>query len=392
MAAPTPRRVLIRADGGSRGNPGPAAYGAVLEDADTGTVLAETAEAIGQATNNVAEYRGLIAGLELARQYAPGAAVEVRLDSKLIIEQMAGRWKVKHPDMRPLALRARALVPSDTRWTWVPREDNSHADRLLNAALDAATGRSRRSVPPAFDRQVAPAAAVSDGAETGLAETDPPAARQLSRLAGWRTDPGSPTTLLLLRHGETAHTAARLFSGSGGDDPALTDEGRAQAMAAAAWLAARGDIDALVSSPLRRTRETAAAVADALALQLGVDSGMAEADFGSWDAKSFTEVQERWPSELEAWLGSTDVAPPGGESFAQVSRRVRSSRDRLLRDHAGKTVVVVTHVTPIKLLVRGVLDAPLQSIYRMELPPASLTELRWYADGTPSLRQFAVRP
>lgn len=178
----------------------------------------------------------------------------------------------------------------------------------------------------------------------------------------------------------------------GGDDPGLTELGQAQAAAAAGWLAARGGIDALVCSPLRRTRQTAAAVADRLELQPSVDGGIAEADFGEWDAKSFADVQERWPNELAAWWGSTDVAPPGGESLAQVSRRVRQARDRLLRDHAGKTVVVVTHVTPIKLLVRGVLDAPMQSIYRMELPPASLTEVRWYADGTPSLRQFALRP
>jgi probable phosphoglycerate mutase len=263
----------------------------------------------------------------------------------------------------------------------VPRAENDHADRLLNAAFDAASGRrtTRAALPAGADA-------------VGAAETDPPATEQLGRLAGWNTDLGTPTTLLLLRHGETPHTTARLFSGSGGDDPGLTEEGKTQAAAAADWLATRSGIDALVCSPLRRTRETAAVVADRLALQPSVDGGFAEADFGAWDAKSFAEVQERWPSELSAWLGSVDVAPPGGESFAQVSRRVRQARDRLLQSHVGQQVLVVTHVTPIKLLVRSVLDAPLASIYRMELPPASVTELRWYADGTPSLRQFAVRP
>ncbi|MGZ6804643.1 MAG: reverse transcriptase-like protein, partial [Nocardioidaceae bacterium] len=106
MAA-APRAVRIEADGGSRGNPGPAAYGAVLFDVDTGEVIADRAERIGVATNNVAEYRGLIAGLELYHEHAEGARLEVRMDSKLVIEQMTGRWKIKHPDMRPLATQAK---------------------------------------------------------------------------------------------------------------------------------------------------------------------------------------------------------------------------------------------------------------------------------------------
>jgi ribonuclease HI len=134
------RAVTIEADGGSRGNPGNAAYGAVLKDAASGTVLAERAERIGVATNNVAEYRGLIAGLELYREHADGAELEVRMDSKLVVEQMAGRWKVKHPAMRPLALEANRLAPAGTRWTWVPREQNRHADRLANLALDGPEG------------------------------------------------------------------------------------------------------------------------------------------------------------------------------------------------------------------------------------------------------------
>jgi len=133
--------VVIEADGGSRGNPGPAAYGAVLRDAATGEVIAERAECIGVATNNVAEYRGLIAGLELYAEHTPDADLEVRLDSKLVIEQMSGRWKVKHPDMRPLATTAHHLAPFGTRFTWVPREQNKHADRILNEALDAAAGK-----------------------------------------------------------------------------------------------------------------------------------------------------------------------------------------------------------------------------------------------------------
>lgn len=130
------RLLIVEADGGSRGNPGPAAYGAVVRDPQTSRVLAAEGLPIGRATNNVAEYRGLIAGLEMARELDPGAALEVRMDSKLVIEQMAGRWKIKHPDMKPLALQAARLRPASVTWTWVPREDNKAADALVNRALD----------------------------------------------------------------------------------------------------------------------------------------------------------------------------------------------------------------------------------------------------------------
>ena len=130
------RRLIVEADGGSRGNPGPAAYGALVRDARTTKVLATEGLPIGRATNNVAEYRGLIAGLEMARELDPTAALDVRMDSKLVIEQMAGRWKVKHADMKTLALAAARLRPATVIWTWVPRELNKAADALVNRALD----------------------------------------------------------------------------------------------------------------------------------------------------------------------------------------------------------------------------------------------------------------
>jgi len=131
-----PTSLIVRSDGGSRGNPGQAAYGALVYDAASGAVLNREGRALGVASNNVAEYRGLIAGLEMARAINPDAAVEVRMDSKLVIEQMAGRWKIKHPDMKPLAVQARGLVPASITWTWVPRSENSAADALVNGALD----------------------------------------------------------------------------------------------------------------------------------------------------------------------------------------------------------------------------------------------------------------
>jgi probable phosphoglycerate mutase len=380
-------RVIVEADGGSRGNPGPAAYGALLRDADSGRVLARRAQRIGIATNNVAEYRGLIAGLELVREHAPNARVEVRMDSKLVIEQMAGRWKIKHPDMKPLALEANRLVPPGVVWTWVPRERNQAADALLNAALDgtreaATAGHLREPDEPAEPAEP------SQPHQPASADV-----RLRNPLLGWR-DPveNPPTRLILLRHGVTASTQGRLFSGSGGSDPGLADDGRAQAERAASWIARRGGVDAVVTSPLRRARETADVVAGALGLEIGLVEDLAEAAFGSWDGLGFAEVDRRWPEELGAWLEDPTVAPPGGESYADVSARAANALDQLLTAHTGQTVLAVSHVTPIKMLVRLALDAPVHVVYRLQVAPGSLTTLAWWSDGAPALQQFSVVP
>jgi ribonuclease H / adenosylcobalamin/alpha-ribazole phosphatase len=374
MAA-RPTSVVVEADGGSRGNPGEAAYGAVLKDATTGAVIAERAEHIGIATNNVAEYRGLIAGLELYNEHAHGADLEVRMDSKLVIEQMSGNWKIKHPDMKPLAMAANRLAPVGTTWTWIPRERNKHADALLNEALDSAAGRPSKS---------------TRAAEILVEEQPAPQARTV----GWSKDLGAPTTLVLVRHGATDHTNEKRFSGRGGHDPSLNADGLAQVRAVADWLAPLADeIDVVLSSPLRRTRETAEIIAERLAHRVEVEEGLAEAAFGTWEGLTFHEVQQAYPDDLDAWLGSLDVAPgQHGDSFEEMDRRVRRTRDRLLGGYAGQAVLAVTHVTPIKLLVRMALGAPLDAVYRMELAPASVTVISWFEDGTASLRMFNARP
>ncbi len=139
------RRLTVEADGGSRGNPGVAGYGALVRDAATGALLAERAEPLGKVSNNVAEYRGLIAGLEAAHDIEPGADVLVRMDSKLVVEQMSGTWKIKHEDMRRLALQARDLVTAiresggSVRYEWIPRAENKDADALSNDGMDGLT-------------------------------------------------------------------------------------------------------------------------------------------------------------------------------------------------------------------------------------------------------------
>lgn len=374
MSTPTPpSKVYVEADGGSRGNPGPAAYGALLRDATTGKVIAEAAESIGVATNNVAEYRGLVAGLRLLQEVAPEAEIEVRMDSKLVIEQMSGRWKIKHPDMKPLALQAMRLAPPNVTWTWVPRARNSAADALLNSVLDGGETIWRTS-----------AAETSSSTEDVEADDPEPVVRR-----GWGEHRGTPTQLLLLRHGATALTAERRFSGSGGD-PELTAEGREQIVLASAALTARGGIDVVVSSPLRRARESADIVAAALGLKVVVEPGLAETDFGAWEGSTYAEIGEGWATELESWQRSTAVPPPDGESFDATLVRVRRARDQLLRTYAEQTVLVVTHVTPIKLLAALALGVPTTTIYRMQLAPASLTELHWYPDGTGALHTFGL--
>lgn len=358
------RRVIVEADGGSRGNPGPAGYGAVVRDADTGAVLREVAAGIGAASNNVAEYRGLIAGLRAAHDLG-ATDVEVRMDSLLVVNQMSSVWKVKHEAMRPLAGEAAALVRRFDRvaFTHVPRARNAHADRLANEAMDAAAaGRE-------WERR------------TEVPEPEPEP-RRTARY-GWSAPTGRPTVTLLLRHGETPLSVDKRFSGRG--DAALTDRGIAQAQAAAVRVS-EWDVTAVVSSPLRRSRQTAEVVADAVGVDVEVDEGFVETDFGEWEGLTFAEVQQRWPVELAAWLADPSVAPPGGEAFAATFARVRDARDRVVTKHPDSVVVVVSHVTPIKALLREALEAPVHALYRMHLDPASLSVVDLYADGPAVVR------
>jgi probable phosphoglycerate mutase len=202
---------------------------------------------------------------------------------------------------------------------------------------------------------------------------------------GWAQAEGQPTTTILLRHGQTEYSAERRFAGRG--DIALTDTGRRQAAAAADRLTARG-IDAIVTSPLQRARRTAEAVATATGAPLTVDDDLAETDFGKWEGLTFGEVSERWPEEMAAWLASTDVAPPGGESLADAGRRVLAALDRLLAAHPRRTLLLVSHVTPIKTIACRALLAPPAALFRIHLDVASLTEIDWFADGPVLLRSL----
>ena len=133
------RRAFLYADGAARGNPGPAGAGAALVDED-GHVVGEAMRHLGHATNNVAEYTALIIGLEEARRQGV-QDLEIRMDSKLVVEQMNGKWRIKHPNLKPLAIQAGALLASFPKREirHIPREQNAIADALANRAIDEAT-------------------------------------------------------------------------------------------------------------------------------------------------------------------------------------------------------------------------------------------------------------
>jgi probable phosphoglycerate mutase len=232
---------------------------------------------------------------------------------------------------------------------------------------------------------------------------DPDADMRGAPSRGWSAPGGPPTTLVLVRHGVTAHTVDKRFSGGrGGANPGLSDEGRDQVRATAEWLAPMAErVEAVIASPVRRARESAEILAERLGHGLAEEAGFAEMEFGTWDGLTFEEVAEQRGAELDEWLGSLDVAAGGGESFREVEERVLAALDRLLAAHAGRTVVVVSHVTPIKTLVAHAVRAPLESVFHMELSPASVSVVSFYGtddedpDGSGprgSLRLFNAQP
>jgi probable phosphoglycerate mutase len=350
--------VIVEADGGSRGNPGPAGYGAVVLDAATGDVLAERSEAIGTQTNNVAEYRGLIAGLTAARELG-ARRVAVRMDSRLVVEQMKGTWQVKHPGLRDLARQAVALRENfdEVSFEWVPRAENTRADRLANDAMDVAAGK------PVRTRSTRPAS------------TEP------KTLGSWTPPTSVRTRFALVRHGATAHSAEKRFSGR--NDLPLDAIGVEQAarLAKRPWR----DVAAVVSSPLLRAVQTAEAIATPLGLPVETLDDLVETDFGLWEGLTFAEAASTDPDVMRRWRASLAAAPPDGESFASVAVRVQRAQAAITSAHPDGTVVVVTHVTPIKLLVCAALEAAPAALFRLHLDVASVSMIDYYADGNVSV-------
>ena len=352
------RKFQITADGGSRGNPGPAAYGAVISE--DGQVIEELFASIGIASNNVAEYSGLIAGLRRAHELDPDATIDVQMDSKLVIEQMSGRWQIKHPDMRKLASEARSIHPMGLiTFGWIPREANSHADRLANKALDGETAHTPRPV--------------------------------LNFLADRLVSSEVPTTFLFVRHGETPLTPDRRFSGIGAGDPELTETGIAQAQAVANEVALRKP-DILISSPLMRTRMTAKEVAATTGLEPTFDEQWVELDFGAWDGLVPSEAKEQFPDEWEAWIRSPSSRPPQGESYVEITSRVEAGIKDLVERYPGQKICIVAHNMVIRAVVAYALCAPVESMYHIDVLPCSITTVAvWPSDGLRALKSMSER-
>lgn len=412
------RTLIVEADGGSRGNPGPAGYGALVRDAATGAVLAERARYLGVVSNNVAEYSGLVAGLDAAREIDPEARVVVRMDSKLVVEQMSGRWKIKHEDMRRLAAEAAlVLPPSQVTYEWVPRADNSAADALANEAMDTGGEIARDFRAPGGGESGAEGdSALGGGASsTGANSTggdspdspDTPADDRHAPTPGpvafdtpgrpsgarARFDGAEPLTVVLVRHGQTPLTVAGAYSGSSVPGPSLTARGRVQAAQAADLIYRIGrdrwtDLPKpteIVASPMVRAQETARAVSRRLGLHVRTDERFAEVHFGEWEGLTAGQIAERWEGHPEQWLVSGTEVAPGGESMADVGDRVWAGLQDLRAQGTGRTVVVVGHAVQVRAAVGRAIEAPPSRWAGFRVPPGSVSIVRLWADGATEL-------
>jgi len=373
--------LTIEADGGSRGNPGVAGYGAVVRDA-TGAVIAERGGYLGVETNNVAEYNGLIAGLEAAIAIAPDAALHVRMDSKLVVEQMSGRWQIKHPQMKVLAARARELLEGrEATFEWIPREHNKAADALANEAMDT------------HDRQIVRGFGTtgpSVGPEYDDPEPKPTAPAKSPREMAYR-ELVSTLSLVLVRHGVTDMTVAHLLSGGGTVGPPLNAAGRVQAAKAAdaayrvgreTW-APLAPISRVLASPMQRAQDTAGALGRRLGLKVEVDERAREVNFGAWEGFSVQEAIDRDGDLIRLWDDGV-VQAPGGESLADVVDRMGVFVRELAAAHAlacaqedvPDTLAIVSHSVAIKSLVAAAMGFPPATVARIWPTPASLTLLQ----------------
>lgn len=437
-------RLRVESDGGSRGNPGLAGAGSSVVNpasviAGEPHELACQWQHIDKATNNVAEYHGLINGLTLAAEVAEKlgesaaeTTVDVFMDSKLIVEQMSGRWKIKHPDMKPLAQQVKSLERdfAAVSYTWVPRAQNKRADELANRAMDDKDSGVSFDLP-----ESASSPSSSDATNPTSAA---PADKKLNEASGKEPGEGAggveqkdkdnerptapdwhggrkPTRMLLLRHGETQLSVEKKFSGLG--NPELTARGQWQAEQAAAYIGGRGGISTVLSSPLKRARQTAQAVAEALsgqaaargdgqgqavasgggssqaefggrgAVEVIVDDGLREMDFGAWEGKTFAEVRAEYPDEHIDFFYNATTAPPDGESQEDVFNRMREVVQRLVKEHEGQNIVLVSHVTPIKAIIRHALQASGSCFRTMHLDLAGLSVVEFYDDGNSVVRR-----
>lgn len=379
-------KIIIEADGGSRGNPGPAGSGCLLIDSQTDEVIAEAAIFIGISTNNVAEYQAVLTGIQLANEIAPEAELLVRMDSKLVIEQLSGNWKVKHENMVDMFQQVVAKLGNRVvNFEWIPREQNTRADKLANQAMDAESSEIRKYVSNQLASEVDIVNISSKPDATNL-EYNPV---MPSSVRAPRDITKKLTTLILVRHGRTDYTQSHRLSGKGGQDPQLSELGIEDATKVAKAIAEVGALGQfknimkptlVISSPLARAKETADLIARSIGVDVQIADGLQEISFGDWDGHTNQEVAQKWSTEFEAWRGSVEIAPPNGESLRDFDFRVMQAKEAILSNHEGQTLVLVSHVMPIRGLVRSAMAADWEAYWRVSIAPCSITILRFWGN------------
>jgi len=350
--------IFLYADGASRGNPGPAAYGVHIEDA-SGNTIADLGEVLGIATNNQAEYAGVIAGLRYLSTTSH-RVVTIRMDSKLVVEQLAGNWKINNPQLRELADQAKELLRGfDVKLEWIPRESNYKADANANEALDSG---DFSSAPDAF---------------LELASVQPRSIRAPRQYV-------EPTTVVVVRHGHTVNTEKNLISGRDGTDPALSSLGEKEAAAAAGEIPKLLEFFSLpaaqvvIHSPMKRTTQTAKAIAQALHVDMMDDERLKEIGFGEWEMLEMSILETDSIDLVASWRGSLTVKPPGGESILEMQGRVWESLSKAIEHYRGGTVVISTHMMPTRAVAAAALRGSDWIYFNLNTSPGGVSIYRFF--------------
>lgn len=218
--------------------------------------------------------------------------------------------------------------------------------------------------------------------------------------ATFRPDADEPLTAILVRHGVTPHTTSGAYSGGGVPGPSLSGDGRIQAAQAADLVHRIGrkiwpDVPRateIVASPMVRTQETAAAISRRLGRAVVTDPRLAEGDFGEWEGLTADEIEVRWPGQLREWHESGTFAIPGGESIAQTGERLATAMDDLIVGGPGRTVVVVSHAVALRSVIGTAFGAPASQWHRIRIAPASVSMIRYWADGTSEITAIGIPP
>ena len=321
--------------------------------------IADFGEALGIATNNQAEYAAVIAGLRFLTQ-TNYREVIIRMDSKLVIEQLGGNWKINNLQLRELADQAKELLRDfSVRLEWIPREQNSKADANANTALDEGNFST------------------SSQAQLELASVQPRSIRAPRQYL-------EPTTIIVVRHGHTENTERNLVSGGDGTDPVLSKLGEREANSAAAEIPKLLKLFDLpepavvVHSPMVRTTQTAEAIAKLFSLDLQSDDRLREIGFGEWEMMDMAVLETDSLELVSKWRGSLTSAPPGGESVNQMKDRVWQSLSEIIESFRGSCAVISTHMMPTRAIAAAALRGSDSVFWNLNTSPGGISVYRFF--------------